>query len=671
MSKKFVANIIGEDYKTWNSQKPVIIHAPTGSGKTHFILNVLLPYVQSLGKRLVYIANRSALEQQVERDISDEYRDSIVTCSYQQLPYLYAIRTKKNPDKRKFRMDAIASADYYVLDEAHYFLADSNFNTKVESCFRVLDSLKRKREDSVWIYMTATIAYLLLQLQPPRIDIPYLESPHYYSENHFKSVKSLLRYKETRREIIDQLPQPIHPYEIASGNNLAGLYSENLPSLYIFGCFKPNYFADISHSIEYELHRDIKVRYHYYQIESDYSYIDPVFFDKWDDIINAIANTPSHEKWIIFVTKESTGDFLLEKLIESGYTDAVFISAKRRKNKRLTAHRVFQEIVEDASFHQRILISTKVLDNGVNLKDSALHHMVMDSFDETTFLQFVGRKRQLNKDDYLHLYLKNAAEEMIRRKFRNQILQITCFWYNLLMVRQSNRNPQYFVKINAHVQSRYLEDGNLKYPFGKYVEAVDMALSPVQNQRIKDDPALFFDMYRPAVYSKRKLTYDYYKMMAAFERAQNDRFRIADKRGIDTEEKYEQIAQDLKATQFFWLKQQLSWIGLNDEDHDPSNPKHWITSQLGQTSKSSQELVAFLSSFESGAVLSISEEESLKELFRNWIQNVRPRHKDANSKGSIAVINRCFEDQGVPFRIKSKKKMIAKAQRNWWIIEKL
>lgn len=671
MSKKFITDTIGDSYKTWDSQQPVIIHAPTGAGKTHFIVNVLLPYVQSLGKKLVYVANRSALERQVERDIPEQYRDSIVTCSYQQLPYLHSIQMKKTADPRKLKMDAIASADYYVLDEAHYFLADANFNTKVEACFAVLETLKGRNKHSIWIYMTATISYLLLQLRPPRTDIPYLESPQNYSENHFFSVKSLLKFKETPRNITNQYFQPIHLYEIASGNNLADLYLEYFPAFQNFGCYKPNYFADKFNSIKCDLCRDRDKQYRYYQIEPDYSYINPVYFDKWDDILNAIANTPYHEKWIIFVEKKSTGDFLLEKAIEAGYTDTVFISSPRRKNRNLSASKVFQEIVENASFRQRILISTKVLDNGINLKDDALHHMVVDSFDETTFLQFIGRKRKLNEGDYLYLYLKNETEETIRRKFRNQVLQIICFWYNLLNVRQINRNPKYFPKINAYVQSRYLEDGNFKKPFRKYVEAVDMTLSSVQNQRIKDDPALFFDMYRPAEYSKRKLTYDYYKIMTAFEQAENERFHIAEEHGIDTGEKYETIAQDLQATQFFWLKQQLSWIGLNDAEHNPINPKYWITSQSGQASKSTQELEKFLSSFEPGTILSIGEEESLKELFQNWIQNVRPKHKDASSKGSISVINRCFKDYGIPYHIQSKKKMIAKRHRNWWVIEKL
>ena len=117
--------------------------------------------------------------------------------------------------------------------------------------------------------MTATISYLLLQLRPPRTDIPYLESPQNYSENHFFSVKSLLKFKETPRNITNQYFQPIHLYEIASGNNLADLYLEYFPASQNLGCYKPNYFADKFNSIKCDLCRDRDKQYRYYQIEPD------------------------------------------------------------------------------------------------------------------------------------------------------------------------------------------------------------------------------------------------------------------------------------------------------------------------------------------------------------------------------------------------------------------
>ena len=48
----FVADEIQEKYKNWRLGDIILIHAQTGAGKTYFVLNVLLPYIASQGKRL-------------------------------------------------------------------------------------------------------------------------------------------------------------------------------------------------------------------------------------------------------------------------------------------------------------------------------------------------------------------------------------------------------------------------------------------------------------------------------------------------------------------------------------------------------------------------------------------------------------------------------------------
>ena len=180
MGNQYITDVIGEEYKTWSHEEPVLIHAPMGTGKTYFCLNVLLPYVHSQGKKLVYVANRTALKQQVENDIPLEYRDSIITCSYQRFANinLYHQRVETSHQKKDVE---IASGDYYVLDEAHYFLADSGFNLNIEKSFSLMQTLKRNNSTSVWIYMTATLSYLLLQLNfseslgvSKTLNIPYL-----------------------------------------------------------------------------------------------------------------------------------------------------------------------------------------------------------------------------------------------------------------------------------------------------------------------------------------------------------------------------------------------------------------------------------------------------------------------------------------------------------------
>ena len=158
------------------------------------------------------------------------------------------------------------------------------------------------------------------------------------------------------------------------------------------------------------LNRDIDRYYQRYQLERDFTYITPVYFDEWDEIAQAIIQTSSEEKWIIYVSSETDGEILLQKIIQIGCTDAVFVTAKKRKNRKFLEHKVFRQIVKEARFDQRVLITTRVLDNGINLKDQMLKHMVIGAFDKTSFLQIIGRKRKINQDDKLKLYIKNESE---------------------------------------------------------------------------------------------------------------------------------------------------------------------------------------------------------------------------------------------------------------------
>ena len=51
------------------------------------------------------------------------------------------------------------------------------------------------------------------------------------------------------------------------------------------------------------------------------------------------------------------------------------------------------------TFEKRILIATKALDNGVDLKDTEIKHIVTDIFDLDSAVQCLGRKRIQNVND--------------------------------------------------------------------------------------------------------------------------------------------------------------------------------------------------------------------------------------------------------------------------------
>lgn len=52
---KYLADQIGEEYQNWKDDDIVLITAPTGIGKTTFILKILLPYIMQKGGRMLYL----------------------------------------------------------------------------------------------------------------------------------------------------------------------------------------------------------------------------------------------------------------------------------------------------------------------------------------------------------------------------------------------------------------------------------------------------------------------------------------------------------------------------------------------------------------------------------------------------------------------------------------
>ena len=46
----YLSDKIGSEYQSWNKDALVIIKAPTGCGKSHFILNELLNYAMQQGR---------------------------------------------------------------------------------------------------------------------------------------------------------------------------------------------------------------------------------------------------------------------------------------------------------------------------------------------------------------------------------------------------------------------------------------------------------------------------------------------------------------------------------------------------------------------------------------------------------------------------------------------
>lgn len=159
MDTEKVVDELEAPFRGWNCGHPVLITAHTGTGKSTFVVDRLLPFVEEQGGRLLIVSNRVALNTQYKVQILKKRNhpalkrltplgireetefDSlpVMFCSYQGLPALL------KQEKRRF--------SHAVFDEAHFFCSDSLF---ARDTGWLLSKIPAKFHDAVRIYMTAT-----------------------------------------------------------------------------------------------------------------------------------------------------------------------------------------------------------------------------------------------------------------------------------------------------------------------------------------------------------------------------------------------------------------------------------------------------------------------------------------------------------------------------------
>lgn len=166
MTGRFLADIIGEEYKHWKAGESVLAATSTGSGKTWFILNRLLPYAKSQGKHVAYYCNRKFLNMQVQANAKKQIYDEMGQDKEGLAPYLH-IRTYQYTERKRDFPNVMETDEkgseyaipesqilYYVFDEAMYPVQDSGFSSTTKFWHEKRGELKQKH--SVTVFLTAT-----------------------------------------------------------------------------------------------------------------------------------------------------------------------------------------------------------------------------------------------------------------------------------------------------------------------------------------------------------------------------------------------------------------------------------------------------------------------------------------------------------------------------------
>jgi len=159
---------------------------------------------------------------------------------------------------------------------------------------------------------------------------------------------------------------------------------------------------------------------HQYHLPFNYNYIKNIYTFTSEEIAESILqNIPSDEKAIYFSSNALTALDLSKK-----FSDAAFFCSDSNQLSDFSNSAVLSQISQNSKFNNRFLFTTKVLDNGVNIKDSKVKHILIDMPDVISFIQCLGRKRILDKEDYINLYIKDYHDGNLKYMLRGYLEKV-------------------------------------------------------------------------------------------------------------------------------------------------------------------------------------------------------------------------------------------------------
>lgn len=346
-----------------------------------------------------------------------------------------------------------------------------------------------------------------------------------------------------------------------------------------------------------------------YNTGRDYSYCDVFYFKDNKDIINTINNDTSGDRWLVFINNNEVADEMLSKI-----NGSKFICAERNEQSGKMDLAEKENIILNDQFDCKCIIATKALDNGINIDDIALKHIVIITLDEIDFIQMLGRKRiNITNAQRINVYIKQRSKKTFK-----QLLQQYC-------------------KPGQEIIDLFLTDPisfNIKFDvdYKKLGQHCNLFFKDVNNA-----DKWTINLTALAMFRKQKAFYEL--MKGLFE--------------LDKENAF--------------IKQQLSWINR------PYSETNWIE-EVVDNSKS-QLLEEYLENLYINQVkLFEKEQEELKLFiskdFDQMILKLQGRHKDREA--GIKILNKLFVVCDIGYIIKTGGRQTIDGNKlSYWVVEKI
>ncbi|HFH0132179.1 TPA: helicase C-terminal domain-containing protein, partial [Clostridioides difficile] len=221
--------------------------------------------------------------------------------------------------------------------------------------------------------------------------------------------------------------------------------------------------------------------------------------------------------------------------------------------KQGTKSKELESIISQSKFNSKVLIATKVLDNGINIKDENVKNIVIMALDKTTFLQELGRVRVDIDNPYkinLFIPMKNK-KTFINLFFRNYLPRI-----NQLKIFNDEFGDEYssdVIKTFENNSFASKKPKNFTRIFNIEFKNVYDDLFYLEKVFYDNEIVGFDEEKRKNIYSKEKYNFSRWKL----NRTGTKKLIIDFKFASFMAEKFD-IEGD-----FAFIKEQLSWLELS------------------------------------------------------------------------------------------------------------
>lgn len=147
-----------------------------------------------------------------------------------------------------------------------------------------------------------------------------------------------------------------------------------------------------------------------YNVPISYDFIETLtFFNKEETLEDFMREAIENNQKAIFFFDKAMDAYELHRKFPD---ETMFNCSSNNSLYKYVDKNKVKSMLDNERFDDLVLITTKAMDAGVNIKDEELKHIVADIKDVGTLIQCIGRKRIMNNEK-IHLHIRNISNKRL------------------------------------------------------------------------------------------------------------------------------------------------------------------------------------------------------------------------------------------------------------------